>query len=309
MPSLHYDGPRWTLVVNPSSGRGRAGKLLPQVCADILTKRHDVHLQVHRSTSYDDARLRCIHAVEQARVGDALLVMGGDGMAHLGLNACALTSTPLGVIPAGTGNDFCRSAGLPTSVSGAIAALVSGRTSQIDLAEVQGRLAGGAERRFVGCVVSTGYDARVNNRANHMPTRLGALAYGYAALAELAAFEPVQYRLRLDDRELEFPGMIVAIANGGVFGGGMRIAPDASVTDGLLELTIVHPVSRATLLRLLPQMYSGRFVRDPAVERLQARSVVIDGVGLTGMADGEFLGEVPLTVTARARALTLLGRE
>lgn len=311
--NLRYDAPSVALVVNPTSGRGRAGKLLPRVCADLLTARPDVHLRVYRTTSYDDARLRCIQEVDRARPAvpgrdaDTLLVMGGDGMAHLGVNACAGTEVPLGVLPAGTGNDFCRGVGLPTDLAKAIAGVVTARTRRIDVAELTGRLAGGAERRFVGSVVSTGYDARVNRRANAMPSRLGSLAYGYAALAELATFEPLHYRLTIDGRRLDLPAMFVAVGNAGVFGGGMKVCPDARVDDALLDITIIHPVSRATLLRLLPAMYNGSFVHDPAVERLRARQVGIDGDGLFAMADGEELGEVPITITCLPDALTLLG--
>ena len=309
---FEYDGPTLTLVVNPTAGRGRAGRKLPQVCTKLLTARPDVHLRVHRTSSYEEARLRCLQAVEHARPsdgrpGDMLAVMGGDGMAHLGLNACAGTEVPLAVVPVGTGNDFCAGTGLPSSIDGAIRGIVTGAVRRVDLAEVSGRLVGNAERRYVGCVVSTGYDARVNIRTNAMPSRLGSLAYAWAALAELAAFEPKHYRISVDGRRRELPAMLVAVANGGVFGGGMRIAPTARVDDGLLDITIIHPVSRATLLRLLPQMFTGGFVRDPAVERLTAREVVIDGSGLLGMADGEPLGDVPLRVACRPRVLPVVG--
>ena len=101
--------------------------------------------------------------------------------------------------------------------------------------------------------------------------------------------------------------MAVFVANAEFFGGGMRAAPGASVTDGLLDLTVIHPVSRGVLLRLLPSLYSGGFVRHPAVERLQASEVVVDGDGLIGSGDGELLGDVPLTVRTVPNALTVLG--
>ena len=310
---FRYDGRTLTLVVNPASGHGRAGRLLPRVCADLLSALPEAHLRVHRTTSFADARLRCIQAVDRARPaspgepGDVLLVMGGDGMAHLGVNACADTDVALGIIPAGTGNDFCRGAGLPTSPSRAIRALLDGTLRRVDLAQVTGDLVGGAERRFVGSVVSTGYDARVNRRANAMPARLGSLAYGWAAIKELSMFEPLTYRLTVDGEPLDLPAMLIAVGNAGVFGGVMRICPDARVDDGALDLTIIHPVSRATLLRLLPAMYNGAFVRDPAVERLTAHEVRVDGDGLFAMADGEELGEVPLTITCRPGCLPVLG--
>ncbi len=308
-----YDGPTLTLVVNPHAGRGRAARLLPKVCSELLTARPDLHVRVYPSTSYEDARLRCIQAVGRARPGrdgrasDLLVVMGGDGMAHLGLNACAETEIPLAVIPAGTGNDFCRGFGLPTKVSGAVAAIVAGHTRRVDVGRVSGDLRGGADFRYIGSVLSTGYDARVNRRTNAMPHSFGGLAYGWAALSELAGFEPAHYRLTVDGQQMDLPAMLIAVGNGGYFGGGMQICPGARVDDGLLDVTIVHPVSRSTLIRLLPAMYTGGFVKDPAVDVLTARHVRVNGVGLFGMADGEEMGEIPFDLAVLPGALSVVG--
>lgn len=307
--ALHYDGPTLTLVVNPAAGRGRARRLLPQLTAGLVAGLPDATLHVHQTTSFSDARLRCIQAVEKARPPveghrrDALIVMGGDGMMHLGLNAAAGTGVPLGLVAAGRGNDFGRGLGVPPDLSGAIRTIVGGHTLRMDLMEVAGALLEGAERRWVGSIVSTGFDARVNYRTNHLRWNFGQLSYTWSALAELSRFEPLSYRLVIDGVPREQTAMFIAVGNAGVFGGGMRGCPDADVTDGLLDITIINPVSRATLLRLLPTMFSGGFVKDPAVELLRARQVRVDGDGLYGMADGEELGPVPLHLRAVADML------
>ena len=299
-----YDGPTLTLVVNPAAGRGRARRLLPLLTAGLVAGLPDANLHVHQTTSFSDARLRCIEAVERARPAveghrrDALIVMGGDGMMHLGLNAAAGTGVPLGLVAAGRGNDFCRGIGVPNDLPGAIRTIVAGHTLRMDLLEATGRLSDGAERRWVGSIVSTGFDARVNYRTNHLRWNFGQLSYTWSALAELSRFEPLPYRLVIDGEPREQTAMFVAVGNAGVFGGGMRACPDADVTDGLLDITVINPVSRFTLLRLLPRMFDGGFVHDPAVERLRAREVLVDGDGLFGMADGEELGAVPLRLRA-----------
>lgn len=303
--------PTLTLVVNPTAGRGRALTVLPDVVQALLQGVPTARLQVVRATSYDEARIRCIAAVEAARPTpidgrhDCLIVMGGDGMMHLGLNAAAGSGVPLGVIPAGTGNDFCRGVGVPKSAVAAAKVIAEGVTQDIDLTRVSGELADGSTQRYVGSVVSTGYDARVNRRTNAMTFTLGSLGYAYSALAELARFEPLRYRITMDGVPRNQTAMLIAVANAGLFGGGMRIAPDYSLTDGLLDVTIIHPVSRMTLLRLLPKMFSGKFVSDPAVERVRATHVTIDGDELYGMADGEALGPVPLLLESVPRSLTL----
>lgn len=309
-----YDGATVTLVVNPRAGRGRAAKLLPQVTRELLKGLPGAALRVYQTTDFAEARQRCIVAAEVARPAhdgipaDSLLVMGGDGMMTLGVNACAGTQVPLGLIPAGTGNDMCR--GLGIRVFNPIQAAhwaISGRTRRVDTLKVEGQLAGGAEIRYVGTVVSTGYASQVNRRANGMKLPVGNLRYAASALAELAGFEPLTYRLTVDGRERVEPAMLVAVANAAYFGGGMKIAPTADVTDGLLDLTIIHPVSRSTLLRLLPTMFSGGFVTDPAVEQLTATEVIVEGAGLYGMGDGEDLGPTPLRISVAPGSLTVFG--
>ena len=298
-----------TLVVNPTAGRGRALKILPKVMNELLRGLPEGSLKVRQATSYSEARLFCQQAVDEARLEaenrDSLVVMGGDGIMHLGINAAGGTKVPLGMIPAGTGNDACRSIGVPLDPIRAARVIAEGHLMEMDLSLAVGKLAHGGTQRYVGTVVATGYDARVGIRGGMMAKAWRSLAYGVAALVELRSFEPLNYRIRIDNQERNLPAMFVAVANGGYYGGGMHIAPTASVTDGLLDITLVHPVSKLTLLRLLPRMFDGGFVTDPAVEQLRAREVMIDGDGLIGVADGEALGQPPFGITCQPRALSV----
>lgn len=290
-----------TLVVNPAAGRGRALELLPQVAGQLGDAGLETEIRLSRS--FDEAQVMIRSAV--AGNLDVLAVMGGDGMMHLGLNSCAEarragnSQIALGVIPAGTGNDFARGIGLdPADAVAAAAVIGAGRRRAVDLAWVNDR--------FVGAVLATGFDALVNQRANAMPWPKGSLRYPIATLAELRVFAPLSYRLTLDGHVRELDAMLVAVGNTSSYGGGMRICPDADVEDGLLEVTIVHPVSRAKLVQLLPLMYSGRFVRDPCVEQLRATEVTVAGPGLVGFGDGEMIGAGPLTVRSVPQALPVL---
>ena len=302
-----------SLVVNPSAGRGKARKLLPRVVTELVTSLPGVDLRVYLAGSFAEAQTHCARAVAEARPQageqrpDALLVMGGDGMMHLGANACAGTDVPLGLVPAGTGNDSCRGLGLPPANPIAAArVVVRGATRRVDLAAVTGNLTCRSEGpEHVLSIVSTGFDALVNLRANHATFPRGRMRYAVSAATELARFEPHAYRLVIDGEAHDLPAILVAVGNAGYFGGGMMMCPGADVAGGLLDLTIVHPVSRSTFLRLMPALFNGTFVRDPAVELVRARTVRIDGDGLYGMADGDELGPVPLTVTAVPQALTV----
>ena len=277
------------------------------MCSSDLTARlheavPDAEMHVVTSTSFEAARDLTRSVAITAQPGDVVAVMGGDGMAHLGVNACAGTDATLAVIPAGTGNDLARGAGIPSSVTEAVEALIRGKSRRIDLS----RLTTPSGTCYVGAVVSSGYDARVNRATNDIRLRLGALSYGYIALRELAAFSPLHYRLTIDGVEREVSAMMVAIANTGLFGGGMRIAPDADPADGLLDVTIIHEASRRKLLRLLPSVYTGKFITNPVVERLRAKVVRFDGDDMFVMGDGEELGAVPATVAIEPGVLNLI---
>jgi diacylglycerol kinase (ATP) len=279
------------LVVNPSAGKGRALELLPQVAGTLRDGGAD--LEILLSRDFAEARAMIRHAIEHAV--DVLAVMGGDGMMHLGINAVAAahlrndSRTALGLIPGGSGNDLCRGIGLdPQDAVAAAAVIADGYTRSIDLALVG--------NTYVGTVLATGFDALVNRRANQMSWPRGSTRYVAAVLAELPAFSPLNYRLTLDGRVREQQATLVAIGNTEAYGGGMLICPKADPYDGLLDVTIIHPVSRLKLLRLLPETYSGKFVRHQCVEQLRVREVTVEGPGLVAFGDGEMIGAAPLRV-------------
>jgi diacylglycerol kinase (ATP) len=292
---------RCALLVNPTAGKARHAATVGAVHARLSAGE----LDVTRMQGADGAEAADLARKAVAEEYDVLAVMGGDGMMHLGLNTVAAehragrTGTALGLLPAGTGNDLCRGLGLdPTDPVAAAHVVAAGHTEPVDLLAVNDR--------FVGAVLATGFDALVNRRANTLPWPKGSLRYVVAALAEIRVFTPLHYRLRVDGEVRELEAMLVAIGNTPFYGGGMQICPAADPRDGLLDLTIVHPVNRLTMLQLLPRMHTGTFARHPCVERLRAQEVVVEGAGLVGFGDGEHVGESPLQVRAVRGALPVL---
>jgi diacylglycerol kinase (ATP) len=231
---------------------------------------------------------------------DRLVVVGGDGMVHLGVQAVAGTDTPLGIVPAGTGDDTARLLGLPRRDPTAAAAVAVGGT--IRTADL-GRDDAGTW--FVG-VVAAGFDARVNDRANRMRFPRGQARYNVAMLAELGVFQPIRYRLTLDGVTDEIEAMLVLVGNGRSYGGGMRVTPTASIDDGLLDVVTVDPLGRAAFLRVFPRVYRGTHLGHPAVTLRRAARVELEAVGVTAYADGERLGPLPRTFTAHAQAIRLV---
>jgi diacylglycerol kinase (ATP) len=230
---------------------------------------------------------------------EALVVVGGDGMVHLAAQVLAGTGVPLGVLPAGTGNDVARYVGIPRSdPQRAADVVVASHTRTIDLAR--------AGATYFVTVLAAGFDALVNERANAMTWPRGQMRYNLATLAELRVFEPRPYTLELDGRVLRLEAMLVAVGNGPSFGGGLRITHGAEIDDGLLDVVVIGPMSRAGLVRTYPRLYSGSHTRHPAYQHHRVREVTVAAPGIVAYADGERVGALPLTVEAVPGGLTVL---
>lgn len=289
-----------TLFVNPTAGRGRGARAARPAASALRDAGFSVRTVLGEDA--DDALRRAREAV--AGGTGALIAVGGDGMMSLALQAVAGTRTPLGVVAVGTGNDFARALGVPVrdpAAAGRLAAeaLKGGGAREIDLGRAGGR--------WFGSVLASGFDSRVNDRGNRMRLVGGRFKYDLAILAELAAFRPVPYRLRLDGgpvREIE--ATLVAVGNGTSYGGGMRMCADAVMDDGFLDVVVVGACSRATLLRVFPRVYRGTHLGHPAVTVHRASSVELSAVGVTAYADGEPLGALPLTATCVPGAVSVL---
>jgi diacylglycerol kinase (ATP) len=260
-------------------------------------------------TDADAAVARARSAVSDGLA--ALIAIGGDGLVSLALQAVAGTGIPLGVVAVGTGNDFARVNGLPVRDPAAAARLAAGalegnRIRLLDLGRV-GRDPEAAGARWFGTVLASGFDSRVNDRGNRMRFPGGRFRYDLAMLAELAALRPLPYRVAFDDGdERELAATLVAVGNGSSYGGGMRICADAEMDDGLFDVCVVGPCSRTTLLRVFPMVYSGTHPSHPVVTVHRAARVRLVADGVTGYADGEPVGPLPLTAWTVPGALRLL---
>lgn len=302
-------GLRIGVVVNPTAGHGRGEHRGRHLLAAIDHRGHTV---------LDLSAADLVTAEQHARQAvvdglDALVVVGGDGMVHLGTNIVAGTDLPLGIVAAGSGNDIVRAMGLPRhDVKAAVRAIESGLESggrAVDAAVI-GPPDYSAHEWFIG-VLSCGVDAAVNARANTLTWPRGSGRYVRALMSELRRFRPYGYRITTDNDTWESTGSLACVANGGLFGGGMRIAPDSRMDDGLLDVVIAGPLSRRELLSVFPKVYSGKHVNHPALTILRTTSVLLEHSHVGPMppaafADGERIGPLPLRVEIRPGAVRLL---
>lgn len=283
--------------MNPASGVGRAARLSATVAERLGA---GASVQVHSGASPEESA-ELLAAV--AGVCDAVVVLGGDGMVHLALQALAQGATPLGIIPAGTGNDIADVLGLPAeplrAADAVLAALDAGSVREVDLGRTQGG-------RWWGTVLCAGFDSAVNERANRMSWPRGPRRYDIAIAAEMMRLRARPFRLTLDGRTLDVAATLVAVGNGPQYGGGKRITPDGRMDSGEFAVTVVGPVSRRTLVRLAPTMPRAGHIGHPAVTTYTARTVGIAAGGTLAYADGERIGELPVSTTCVPRAIRVL---
>ncbi len=289
------------IYANPTSGRGRSAALRTGLGDRLRAAGHDV-VELN-ATSAEAARATTHDAVHAGEL-DALAVVGGDGTAHLGVNACAGTDVPLLIVPEGTGNDNARSLGLAKVDLDRLAGLVtSGSVRRIDA----GRSRTPAGDRWWLGVLGGGFDTRVNDRGREFKRLHGTPRYLAAVAAELPSFRGIPYAVEIDGTRHETTAMLVAVGNGPSFGGGMKVCPDASMSDGLLDVMILHRVGRLEFLKIFPKVFSGGHVTHPAVEILRGRNVRLEAEGVrTTQADGEDFLPLPLDLEVAPDALAVI---
>jgi len=283
------------LLTNPTAGKGRGARARDAA----LPRLRDAGFVVRNLAGRDadealDLARQCV-----ADEVEALVVVGGDGMVHLAVQALADSGIGLGIIPAGTGNDVARYFDIPRKDAVAAAdRVIASAPRTVDLAR--------SGAKYFVTVLAAGFDAIVNERANRMTWPKGQMRYNLATLAELRVFEPLPYTIELDGQERRLDAMLVAVGNGPSFGGGLRITEGAVLDDGMLDVVIIKPMSKTGLVRTYPKLFKGTHVTHPQYEHHLARSVTVAAPGIVSYADGERFGELPLTIECAPGALTVL---
>ncbi|WP_139416830.1 diacylglycerol/lipid kinase family protein [Agromyces laixinhei] len=294
--------PRRLLVaINPAASFGRNRAVGPAVAERLMREGYEV--SVLREANFELLRRETESAF--ALGTDGLVVVGGDGMVSLGVNLVAGTGVPLGIVAAGTGNDLARGLGLPHEDPGAATEALVGALARPPRAIDAGVIRHGNLRTWFACIVSAGFDAVVNERANLMVRPRGPSRYTLAMVRELVTFRPRRYTITIDGVRREQRAMLVSVANNSSLGGGMRIVPHADLSDGLLDVFIVHPLSRARFIAVFPKVFAGRHTDHPAVEFLSGREVRIEAEGIVAYADGERIGQLPIDVEIVPGALSV----
>jgi YegS/Rv2252/BmrU family lipid kinase len=284
-----------SVIVNPAAGGGRAGRALADVQAALRRLGLEHHVELTNDLE---------HARELARAaiaaGQTAVAFGGDGLVAAVAGAIKHTAGVLGVLPGGRGNDFVRTLGIPLEPRAACEVLATGVVQALDLCEAN-------SRTFIG-IASCGFDSEANRIANQTRLVRGNLVYVYGALRALAGWRPATFTVELDgELSRTVTGYTVAAANAKGYGGGMLMAPDASLEDGLMDVVIVSDTPKLRFLRLLPTVFKGEHIRLDNVEVLRSATARISASRpFTMYADGDPIAELPVTVRALPGAVRVI---
>lgn len=295
------------VAINPTASFGKSSGVGPRVVAALEALGHTVMPLAEP----DFAHLLAAAHAAVAKKPDAFVIVGGDGMVNLGANVVANSGVPLGIVPSGTGNDMARALGIPydnTEVAIEMLAEALGRPAlEIDAGLITHADADGVEKTtWFACMVSAGFDAIVNERANRMRWPKGPRRYILALIIELLRLPTIKYRIELDGVKSDAPAALISVGNGVSLGGGMKVTPDAMLDDGLFDVLIVEPLSRIAFLRIFPRVYRGEHLSDPRVTVRRASHVRIDADGIAAYGDGERLGMLPIDIQLVSGALLVL---
>jgi YegS/Rv2252/BmrU family lipid kinase len=282
------------LIVNPSSGGGRAARALPSVRAAL--GRHGLEHHVELTLDLEHARSLARDAVT---AGEMPVAYGGDGLVAAVADAVRETGEVIGVLPGGRGNDFARCLGLPLDPVAAAAVLADGTPKAIDMGA-------SGSHSFLG-IATCGFDSEANRIANSALLIRGRFVYTYGGLRALATWRPASFTLRVDGVEHALYGYTVSVANASMHGGGMLIAPDASLDDGQFDVVMIADLPKRRFLRLLPTVFRGEHVNEDEVRILRGSTVELSADRpFTIYADGDPLAVLPATLRVLPGAVRVM---
>ena len=283
----------WVVVINPVSGSGK-GAILGTEAAGFFSERR-LSYQIITATSADKLRSNLAEFLD-SNVGliEGVVAVGGDGLVHLVLQLVVPRNIAFSAIPAGTGNDFVRALGWGLDeIKIQLNTVVSTPPAAIDLGLV--------DSEWFGAVLSTGFDSVVNEKANKMNWPKGPMKYNLAIALELPRFKPLKYTIELDNQVIETEAMLIAVGNGGSYGGGMKVCPDAVMSDGLFDVMVLRPVSKVEFVRVFPTVFSGKHINHKQVDIYRTKRVSLHAPAVA-YADGERIGGLPVRAECIAGA-------
>lgn len=296
----------FTLLVNPTSGGGMAHAHAGVVERALRAAGARVWMRPTEDVEHarQEAAAAVARALAEPDVEHVVVAAGGDGSVHLVLQAIGDSGVPMGVVPAGSGDDAARAWGLGRGEPHRMAeVLLTAPVTPVDLGRAE---AADGTVTWFATVLAAGFDARVSERSLGMTGVPASVRYLLAVAGELRGFHPISYRLVLDGEPVDTDAMLVALGNSPSYGRGMLVCPQADPTDGRLDVVLLHPIPIPEFLRVFPRVYRGTHVSHPAVQVRRVAEATVHAPDVLAFADGEPVARLPLRVSAAKGVLRLV---
>lgn len=294
----------YCFIVNKVSGNGKALKVWYQIEKKLQEK--NVYYCVHFTQKPKHATLLVQELINKEKV-TVIVVVGGDGTIHEVINGLVGTNTPLGIIPAGSGNDFSRGLGIPLKHDKALERILSGKPKIIDIGYVNST--------YFGTVSGIGFDGEVAQTTNISIykkllnfVRMGQISYIISAINVLFRYKPMDISLMIDQKLYEIPKVwLIAVANLPFYGGGLAICPKAESNDGLFDICIVQGMSKWEFIRVFPLVFKGNHTSSPSIQIIKGKELEIySSTPMLVHGDGEMIGQTPARIRIEPSALYVI---
>lgn len=282
------------LLVNPYAAQGLSLRVLKKIEATLT--RLKINFETVLAHNISQAQKL---AQDAANSDEYIFVLGGDGTLRIVAEVVQYTEAVVSIIPCGRGNDFARILNIPIDPVAACVALAEGVIKIIDMGEVN--------RKPYLSICSLGFDSIANEIANRTKFIPGRAIYIYAGLRALMHWQPTTFHVEIDDTSFDHVGYTVAVANSKCYGGGMQLAPNASINDGYLDVVLIGDISKFRMLVNFPRVFRGTHITEPGFRMIRAKHVYIEADSkFTVFADGDPVSPPPANIRVLPNALRVL---
>jgi diacylglycerol kinase (ATP) len=275
-----------SLLINPSSAGGRAleSKKKIESCLNEFGIEYIISITKNLKHMLETIKSNLSSGF------DNFIAVGGDGTLHHMVNMLAESNKRVGIIPLGSGNDISANLGIPSGIEDCCRIIKQGKIKNLDLGIIN-------DKYYYICIAGAGFDSEVTDLANSTRFPLkGSSKYTYAVYKTLVTFRSKEFTFYYDGKVKKFNGMMIAASNMPSYGGGMKITPDASPSDGLLDICIIKKMSKFHFIKVFPKVFQGKHTDDPHVEIFRTSKISIESnYNFSVFADGEFICKLPAT--------------
>lgn len=291
----------YCFIVNKAAGNGQAIRFLNHIENILLNNNVQYCIRFTEKVGH---ATEIVQDLVRSRQASVIVAVGGDGTVHEVINGLVGTDIPLGIIPAGSGNDFCKSLDIPLRYEHALQRILNDDRKLLDIGKINSK--------YFATVAGAGFDGKVayvTNRSRFKKVlnyiRLGRISYIVGVLKVLSNYKPINVELKIDQQLYSIPNVwLIAVANSPYYAGGMAICPDAKNNDGQLDICVVHEISRWGLLRIFPSVFKGKHVLNSSIKMYRGKEIeILSEIPLMIHGDGESIGQTPTHIHLEPKSL------